>query len=627
MRAQLSVPAAIRPIPTQTLPLGGTGATIDLPTYLALPGVTGQVVQFDTVLGKFNVELLANDAPQSVANFLSYVDGSAYGGTIIHRALALDPPGSRIVQGGGYDLVGTAIARKPSIPLEYKLPNIRGTLAMARTQDANSATSEWFFNVDDNTDVLGANNNGGFAVFARVIGSGMSVVEAISAVQSYNAGGVFTAIPLRDIQPGQTNILPQNLIIVNSVSRLPTYPTSSSTASVVTYSVLSNSSSSTTTATISGSTLRLAPSALGTSVVTIRATDTDGNTADVAIQVAVAPRFTTQPTSQSRGVGETVTLIAAATGATSYQWQQNGRDIAGATNATLTLPNLQPSDAGVYAAIAAGGGGAGSSLPAVIGVLTTSKVVGAGTEVAANIPHPNGNVYDQVLLQGSAATVTSDNGQVTRISYVDLTDDIVQVEFSGPGSLSLVLGNASGPATPLKYNQPTVTYMKGHATIVIAGATENTHMSVFSVGRANAVNQALFRDDVAYDGMADVATVAIASSNGKFGGARTSNASYTGTGGFVGVYAPGVEFTGPVFVGDIAAADSATPVLLLGNAADVRITGGDLLQTNNRAVLVDGFARLQMAAGTTSHGNPQPAQPLRGRLERSGVDVTAELAN
>jgi len=230
-----------------------------------------------------------------------------------------------------------------------------------------------------------------------------------------------------------------------------------------------------------------------------------------------------------------------------------------------------------------------------------------------------------VLLQGAAATITADANQVTRISYIDLTDDIVQVEFAGAGTLSLVLDDASGPAPPLNYNQPTVSYMKGHAGIVIVGADDTTNVSVFSVGRANAVNQALFKDGVNYDGMADIAFVAIASANGKFGGVRTANASYFATRGLTGVYAPGVQFTGPVFVSDIDASAAAIPVLQLGSGSDVRVTGGNLSQSNGSAIQVSGIVQLKFTDGTTSQGTLLPAQKNQGRLEQNGTDVTAQI--
>ena len=167
--------------------------------------------------------------------------------------------------------------------------------------------------------------------------------------------------------------------------------------------------------------------------------------------------------------------------------------------------------------------------------------------------------------------------------------------------------------------------MKGHASIVVTGADETTNLSVFSVGRSTAINQALFRSDVTYDGFADIASIAILSANGKFGGLRTANASYLATDGITGIYAPGVQFTGPVYVGDIGASATAAPMLILGSATDVRITGGDLTQANSRPVVVGGITQLQFTAGTTSHGVLLPAQTNHARLEAGGVDVTATL--
>jgi hypothetical protein len=130
---------------------------------------------------------------------------------------------------------------------------------------------------------------------------------------------------------------------------------------------------------------------------------------------------------------------------------------------------------------------------------------------------------------------------------------------------------------------------------------------------------------VTYDGFADLAYIAISSTDGQFGGVRTANARYWATRGITGLYAPGVEFTGPVFVGDINATDAATPQLVLGASSDVRITGGNLLQMNGQPVRVSGITQLKFAAGTDSQGTPIAAQMNRGRLEQNGVDVTAQI--
>ncbi len=338
------------------------------------------------------------------------------------------------------------------------------------------------------------------------------------------------------------------------------------------------------------------------------------------------PTITAQPSDQVAGAGGTASFaVAAAANSPSYLWQWNGRDLAGANGPALTLANVQPANAGLYVAQVTAGGATSSTRAAVLGIASSVKVVGDGAEVGANIIHPNGNIYDQVLLQGTAATITADRGQVTRLSYVDLSDDIVQVEFAGAGSLTLTLDNASGPAPARNYNQPDVSYMRGHASIVVVGADETTNVSVFSVGKINAVNQALFRSDVTYDGVADLASIAIQSADGKFGGLRAANASFWATRGLTGVYAPGVQFVGPVYVCDITATENATPVLLLGEGSDVRVTGGDLAQTNGRAVEVSGIAQIKFTDGITSQGDALPAKQNQARLEENGANVTTAI--
>ncbi|MSU71894.1 MAG: hypothetical protein EXS43_06075 [Opitutus sp.] len=143
------------------------------------------------------------------------------------------------------------------------------------------------------------------------------------------------------------------------------------------------------------------------------------------------------------------------------------------------------------------GSGSATSNAAILGVNSTAKLVGTGQEFP-DIVAPSGSVYDQILLGGAAAAIKADANQILRISFIDLNDDIVQVEYSGAGTLTLVLDGATGPAAPTKYNQAT-TYMKGHAGIVLTGADETTNLSVFSGGRANAANQAPFRSEVTYD--------------------------------------------------------------------------------------------------------------------------------
>ncbi|WP_438480141.1 peptidylprolyl isomerase [Oleiharenicola lentus] len=279
--ARATTPALTQTLPAQTLEPGGASLSVDLRNYFGLPGVTGQLVQFDTVLGKFNVELRADSAPVSVANFLSYVNSGAYTNTFFHRSV----PGF-ILQGGGY----YAVTNVPSVPastpiaLEYNLPNQRGTIAMARTNELNSATTQWFINTVDNTTNLGQANAGGYAVFGRVIGSGMSVVDAIVALPRYNIGSPFDTLPTRNVQNNQIYL--ENLVTLPSVTTIATYPAGGS--SVLAFSV-DNSNPAVVTATLSESMLNLAATAAsGSATITVTATDTNGNTATGSFEVTVA---------------------------------------------------------------------------------------------------------------------------------------------------------------------------------------------------------------------------------------------------------------------------------------------------------------------------------------------------
>ncbi len=369
------------------------------------------------------------------------------------------------------------------------------------------------------------------------------------------------------------------------------------------------------------------PTTIGSAGATVTATNATGSGSAI-LTINVGPAVSVQPASTTTFAGGSATFVAgtSASGAT-YQWRKAGVDVPGATSATLTIGNVQPANVGYYTAAITSGGGTTTTTPALLEMTFVGKIAGSAAEVGTDISHPNGHIYDQVLLQSASASVKSDAGQMTRLSYVDLTDDIVQVEFSGSGILTINLENSSGPAVATKYNQPGVSYMKGHASIAITGADATTNLSIFSVGPLTAVDQALFRVGTTYDGWADIALVTIATTDGHFGGVRTANANYFRAQGMAGLYAPGVQFSGPVLVGDIDGTSSANAFLVVGSVADARITGGDLFQDNGDGVEVSGIAHLQFTAGTSSQGAVIPAQPNRGQLMTNGVNVTAQVGS
>lgn len=136
-------------------------------------------VCMDTNVGEFCMELFPEAAPNTVANFLHYVDDGDYSDSMIHRSV----PGF-VIQGGGFRLSGNAVSQVPLDPPvvnEYNQSNLRGTVAMARVGGSvNSATSQWFVNLANN---IGLDTvDGGFTVFGRVI-TGMDVVDDIAALR------------------------------------------------------------------------------------------------------------------------------------------------------------------------------------------------------------------------------------------------------------------------------------------------------------------------------------------------------------------------------------------------------------------------------------------------------------
>ncbi len=185
-------------------------------------------VYVDTVLGSFSIELLDDVTPNTVANFLNYVRDGDYDGTFFHRAI----PGF-ILQGGGFSLVADGVySRIPSDPPvanEFRMSNIRGTIAMAKLPgDPNSATNQWFVNLTDNSAILDA-QNGGFTVFARVLGDGMGVVDAIVAQPIFNIGGGFLDTPTIDYFGGV--ISRGHLVNINSMTVIEYTLTSTGIAS------------------------------------------------------------------------------------------------------------------------------------------------------------------------------------------------------------------------------------------------------------------------------------------------------------------------------------------------------------------------------------------------------------
>jgi cyclophilin family peptidyl-prolyl cis-trans isomerase len=158
-----------------------------------------QYAKIATSKGDIVVELFPAKAPKSVANFLDYAKRGHYDKTIIHRVAK-----GYVIQGGGFSR--TFLERPTKAPIPYEgansLKNLRGTLAMARTDDPNSATSQWYINLKNNPKldhrVTDLGPIYGYAVFGRVV-QGMDVVDAIGAVKTGPGGPFDSEVPAQPI--------------------------------------------------------------------------------------------------------------------------------------------------------------------------------------------------------------------------------------------------------------------------------------------------------------------------------------------------------------------------------------------------------------------------------------------
>jgi peptidyl-prolyl cis-trans isomerase A (cyclophilin A) len=155
-----------------------------------------QTVKLATSLGDIVLELDAAKAPKTVENFVQYVKAGHYDGTVFHRVIE-----NFMIQGGGMTPDMNERPTRAPIPLESRngLSNVRGSVAMARTSEPNSATAQFFINVKDNAflDAANSRDGEGYAVFGKVI-AGTDVVEKIKAVET-KAKGPHQNVPLEPV--------------------------------------------------------------------------------------------------------------------------------------------------------------------------------------------------------------------------------------------------------------------------------------------------------------------------------------------------------------------------------------------------------------------------------------------
>lgn len=268
------------------------GATRDTPLSGTFSDPEAEsAVRVSTTLGNMDFILFDTATPATVTNFMNYVNAGKYTDVTFHRSIS-----NFVIQGGGFKGAGTgsnfnSVVTNPPVVNEPGIANTRGTISMAKLGgNPNSATSQFFVSLKDNTGNLDY-QNGGFTVFGRVAGNGMAVADAISflATSTYNLflDGSASATPFADF-PMNAASAPASmdqtkLVKMNSVTPIPT----------LSHSITGNTNPGVASASIVSGQLRLTSLAGGQTTITVTATDLDDLTATQTVPVTVNDTFAT----------------------------------------------------------------------------------------------------------------------------------------------------------------------------------------------------------------------------------------------------------------------------------------------------------------------------------------------
>ena len=302
----MTTPLVTRPIEDLTIGQNSDNTTLDLSQNFDDPLTTGRIARFefaDDSLGGGVTDVLLFDqagegAPETVANFINYVEDNDYANSIIHRSVP-----NFIVQGGGFAVPPELnfapeldaieeITADPAVVNEFSpsRSNTRGTIAMAKLRnDLNSATNQWFFNLNDNSANLD-NQNGGFTVFGGVLTpEDLAPVDAIAELQTFDVrgnfqqpapqfAGAFSDLPVVVDPEDAENA---NFVGINNVTLLQ--------EPELEFAVIENSNPDLVNATINEGELVLdyADDGRGIARITVRATDLQGDTVEDRFIVAV----------------------------------------------------------------------------------------------------------------------------------------------------------------------------------------------------------------------------------------------------------------------------------------------------------------------------------------------------
>lgn len=208
---------------------------------------TATIVEMNKSQGVIEINLFDQQTPKTVANFLSYVQDDSYNETVIHRSVS-----NFVIQGGGFTFSDSldAITTKPAVENEPVFSNVKGTIAMAKLSgDANSATSQWFFNITDNSAALDT-QNGGFTVFGQITAASQSTLDKIAALVHCGETPVVD-ITAEQCASTDVTISSANLVTIQNVAVMDDDPNSAA-GLTVTENTLIDSDTSTGSSSSSG---------------------------------------------------------------------------------------------------------------------------------------------------------------------------------------------------------------------------------------------------------------------------------------------------------------------------------------------------------------------------------------
>lgn len=362
-----------------------TATSIDLSSYFTDPAIASgdTTVLVKTTNGDIPLELFNSVAPNTVTNFLQYVNGGLYDGVIFHRTVP-----NFIDQTGGFNTAGQAITNLGTVNNEFHLSNTAGTIVMEKvTGDPNSASNQWFINVANNSPILD-NQNGGFTVFGKVLYNGLTVAKTINGLPTIDGSalnpqfGPENSANVFPVQNASGGVVANNLVVMNSVMAVQplSFNVSSDNPALVSPTIGSD-----------GKTLSLAYGAgqKGWAHITVMATDLGGGTASETFRVNVGT------------TGDVTSVIAGAGGAKAVQVQQ-----ADGTLASISLK------------------GPGSATVEVSGDSFTKTTEKNGTVLVSGINDALATISAAGTNHSSSLNITTQHGRTVSLLQLSTSSDL-----------------------------------------------------------------------------------------------------------------------------------------------------------------------------------------------------------